>query len=388
MLQGELIICFSTMNWDFLWTRKQRFMDMLAAKGNTVVYVEPVASFVSKVLRSEEKSQASFWGKSRKVKENLYVLTPPLLLPGQCRIPYVSKINQIYVTGFVKRFLNQMNFYSQPIVWNYSICTENIIGNLNAKFILYECVDSTADYPKVNKKVVLDMEEKVMKQCNVIFATARGLVKNLSLQHDKVFYAPNGVNYKHFALAQDPATEIPLELINCKRPIIGFVGGIYEWIDLDLIYSMAQLRHDWTIVMVGPVGKRVDIQQLKTMTNIIITGSKSLTELPGILKSFDVCINPFKQNKLSKHVNPLKVYEYLAAGKPVVSTEMEELFKLKEVISFVSTAQKFIDEIEKILAKEDSDCVKLRQSLICQYDWENLLSDVCNKIGIEMGGRE
>ncbi len=383
MLKNENIICISTMNWDFLWTRKQRFMDMLAMEGNKILYVEPTVSLAAMIRRADKPLKANFLPMLRKVRDNLYILTPSLMIPLRGKFEFIKNINQIIFIWQVRWAKKKLNFQN-PILWTYVPVYHRMRRKFNEKLFIYDCVDEHSAYPGVNKKLIQKAEIELIKNADLVFMTAKGLYENKKNLNKNMFVIPNGVDVDNFKRALNDDTVIPEEILNLPKPIIGYVGGISDWIDLDLIYYVAKSNPNWSLVLVGPVDDKVNLNYFKnenkSVQNIYFLGRKTANELPNYLKGFDVCINPFKINELSKTVNPLKVYEYLAAGKPIVSVDMPEVRILADVIKIAQNREEFIAFIEESLDRNDREQILKRIQKAKNYSWNSLFNEVIGYI--------
>lgn len=380
MFRGENIICLSSMTWDSVWTRRQRFMNMLAEQGNKVLFVEPPISIVTLLRFPEGSFNPTLKPKIKKIKENLNVLTPPLLLPFQAISRLINRMNQLILGNLVSSCQRRLSF-CQPILWMYSPAYADILGKVRARMLVYDCVDEFSEYPGFNKHLILNLERKLVMEADIVFVTAKGLLSKRRRLSPNTFYLPNGVDVQHFSQAQNRDLKIPSEISKLLRPILGFVGGIYEWVDLDLIEYLAKQKHQYSIVILGPVGKRVNVSNLSMKyRNVYFLGRKKLKDLPAYIKGFDVCLIPFKVNKLTSTVNPLKAYEYLAAGKPVVSVTMPEISHLERLIYFAESYEHFAMQVQIAIAEDCEEKVRQRIEEMKNYSWERLLSIACRQI--------
>lgn len=366
------------MNWDFLWTRKQRFMNMLSNQGNKILYVEPTYSLMEKA-RKRFYVKPTMKSRVRVINDNLIILTPPLLFPFG-RFKAIRSFNYARIVSAITRYQKHFKL-SRPILWMYPPWAVELIGRLGEKLTVYDCVDEHSAYPEVDKKLVQEQENSLVSSADVVFVTARGLIEKRKKINPNTFFIPNGVDFEHFSKAQNAELEIPQDIKKIRRPLVGFVGGIAPWIDLDLIYGIAKLKQEWSIVLIGPIDKKEKILEIFTnLKNVYFLGRKPLELLPNYLKAFDVCVNPFKLNGLTEKVNPLKVYEYLAAGKPVVSIDMPEIRFLDSVIRIAKNRSQFIQYIEESLQESSLDKINDRQEKIKNFSWETLFSETTNKI--------
>jgi len=190
---------------------------------------------------------------------------------------------------------------------------------------------------------------------------------------------PNAADVEHFSQADAPGCVVASELLELPRPILGFIGAVKEWIDLDLFAAAAAAFPAGSVVIVGPVGAGLDLGQLKKHSNIHFLGRQSKEELPHFLAGMDVCLNPFRQDELTISVSPLKFYEYLASGRPVASVPMPELAEFADLVEFGSGPQGFVQAIHRAL----SDSPRKKQARMersKENSWESRTSFMMEKI--------
>lgn len=170
-------------------------------------------------------------------------------------------------------------------------------------------------------------------------------------------------------------------LLPGRRSILGFVGAIAYWVDLNLIEFVARARPDWSIVMVGPIRAGVNVGRFRHLSNVRFVGKKDWTVLPHYLRAFDVCLSLFKVSEpITVTANPLKVYEYLAAGRPVVSTDMPEVRPLRDVIRIACSKEDFVEQIQAALQEDGAAARQARIEVARNYDWPALLGRMSEKI--------
>ncbi|MGE5405156.1 MAG: glycosyltransferase, partial [Candidatus Saccharibacteria bacterium] len=221
----------------------------------------------------------------------------------------------------------------------------------------------------------------------IVFVTAQGLYRDKAPHCKEIHVSPNAADIQHFMKANASDTPVAAEMTLLSRPVLGFVGAIKEWIDLDLIAFAAEKRPEWSIVMIGPVGVGIDVERLQRLPNVRFLGHRDRQVLPEYIKGFDVCLNPFKLNKLTETVSPLKFYEYLASGKPIASVPMPELDEFSDVVEFGEGPEGFIQSIERALA--DSPEKKSRR-LQKAHDnsWESRVEFMMDKIHLKLAELE
>ncbi len=380
-LENEHIICISSIDWDPIWTRKQQVMSRLP-KSNTILYVEPPVTLLSPFKDPKTWSKWGLWFKGiRRLNENIYLYSPPVTLPfgNKCRL--INRINQWWINLFLKRVVSHLGL-DKPIVWTYMPNSVDIVDEIaERKLLVYDCVDEHSEYTGlIDKAVVTEMERVLMGLCDLVFVTAQGLYDSKKEFARTIYFLPNAANVEHFMKAQDPATKVPDEIAAISPPIIGFVGVIQDWIDLELVRDAAVAHPEWSIVMIGPVGAGIDISFLKPLPNVYFLGRKEVKDLPNYIKAFDVCINPFKINRLTDKVSPLKCYEYLASGKPIVSVDMPGVNSFADVLEISNNPEEFVRGIERALGEENEDKLKARLEKARENSWESRVEFMVERI--------
>lgn len=368
MLSGHDIICISIQDWDDLWTRKQRFMSQLARQGNRVLYVEQQVHILGyiKRLKSHWKRIKLFLDPPRKIDENLYIYNLPIILPFFQMFSWINTINYRLINSALKKQIRNMGF-KNPILWTYAPFSDRLVGKLGEKFVIYECVDEfSASKGLVKAETVRSLEEKLIKKSDLVIVTAQNLLDTKRHIARNIHLISNAAEIEHFRMASYDNTIIPEEMEKIKHPIIGFLGSIAYWIDIPLIQKIALSHPEWSIVLIGPV--RTDISKIESLKNVHLLGRKDYQKLPGYLKAFDICINPYILDGVAEGCSPIKLYEYLATGKPIVSVDMPEASNFKDLIKIAKDNKDFIYQIELSL-KEDENMTKLRLKESEKHSW-------------------
>jgi len=244
-----------------------------------------------------------------------------------------------------------------------------LCGSLGEKLTAYYCVEDYPSFPGINKEYIRKLDEETSKKADIIFATSQGLLDKKKDLYKSVVYSPHAVDFAHFNKAgrQGP---LPEEIKNIKKPVIGMFGLIEERLDLELLKYLACLKPEWSILVIGKV--MVDIEEFTGLKNVFFIGHRPYEDLPDYARAFDVSIIAFKQDERVKYINPLKLKEYLAMGKPVVSTPMKEAERYSDVIEIARTKEEFLGKIELLLK---SDTEQMRQKRIKRVEnesWESV----------------
>ncbi len=377
-LTGKDIVCVSSMPYEGMWTRKQRLMTILAEMGNRVLYVEPVEP-----IFGAGADAGAFSSSIKEVRKNLFVLKPPGRLPA-ARIGMIQRANFNSYVRAIRREVRKLKF-KNPILFTYTpvIHAHSRFLDMRRYFegspLIYDCVDEhseTVGYTPEASRRVYEKDLELTREADLVFVTAHGLYDARKTLNQNMHLSPNGADLEHFTRAKLEDTKVPDEVLAIPGPRVGFVGALSPWIDFDLMAKIADLHPEYNLVLVGPVKAHGRDEVIHGKKNIHLLGKKKLAELPNYLKGFDCAINPFRRIGLSEKVNPLKVYEYLAAGCRVVSTDMPEIMRLEGVIYLAKDDDDFIRGVENTVnGKFVPDAEKLER-VVHEHDWNKIFSDV------------
>lgn len=265
-----------------------------------------------------------------------------------------------------------------PIAWiSYPMALAGVPADA---FVVYDCMDRWSDFPDAIAeprwgRVVARAERQLIERADVVLCSARGLYEARSLDAPgRTLLVQNGADVDHFMPRNPP---VPDDIARLPRPLIGYVGAVADWLDFELIAQVARLRPDWSFVAVGPVfqGKPTgDARAMKPilgLPNVHLLGPRQYGDVPAYLEAFDAALIPFRSNGLTDDTNPIKVYEYLAAGVPVVSTPLPEVMDLPEV-EVAADATDFAAAIERAVGRRhDPTSLGRRLDVARSNSWES-----------------
>jgi glycosyltransferase involved in cell wall biosynthesis len=250
--------------------------------------------------------------------------------------------------------------FQRPINWVFNPVAGALAGRLGEDRIIYYCVDEYTEFAGVDKSGLAAIERDLLSKADLTIVSAQRLFDSKSPLTRRTVLVRHGVDFEHFRKSLAPETTIPAEIAALPRPIIGFFGLIADWVDVELMAKIARRHSTGTLVLLGKA--TTDISALTALANVRWLGRREYSELPAFCKGFDVALNPFRLNELTLNANPLKVREYLAAGLPVVSTDLPEVAVLRHCRT-ATTHDEFLAAVDAALAKpgpqeEISDSVR------------------------------
>jgi len=367
VIAGRNIVCVAS-NWFEHPTSKHHVMRILAERSH-VLWVNYHASRRPALTGSDsrlivQRLRAACRGR-RRVAPAIDVLSPLLLPLPACRL--ARRFNAGMMTRQLRAALRALP--RRPMqLWLFTPDVPELIGRLRAERVIYYCVDDFAAFRGFDGALVSRLERQTLAGADVVIATSRPLYERLARLHANTHFVPHGVDFEHFAAAATaPPEHVPEELRRLPRPVLGYLGLIADYVDLELLAAVARQRPDWSIVLVGAV--RCSTAALATLPNVHLLGGRPYEKLPRYCRGFDVGLIPFRMNRLTYSANPIKLREYLAAGLPVVSTSLPEVLPYRPAVHSGATADEFIAACLSALARRTPRDAAARQALVRDESW-------------------
>lgn len=379
MIKGQDIICISASDWERPWGSKQQLMQRLSS-GNRILYVEYQASFLhfcSPVFLFSRINK--MFNPIRKIDKNLFIFTPYPYLPFGYYFRRVNMINQKILTWALKRAARRLNF-KKPILWIYPPCAVDLLNRLDEKLIIYHCA---ADFPNekrhhLRNRTICSMEKELVEKSDIVLALTESLYKRHKKINLDTHLFPSAVDGSLFSSFLDADTSEPKDMACLKKPRIGMVGYLDgRVLDAGLLCHIADSHPEWSLVLIGPKFRYARrFNPLIKKRNVHFLSEKKRSEIPLYIKGLDVCIIPYVTNEFTNNVSPLKLYEYLALGKPVVSTGLEDLGRFKDVVRLSADREDFVRNISLSLGEKDERLVNKRFDFAKENSWDERLAAV------------
>ena len=349
----------------------------------TILYVDPPVTLIAPLKDPKAKERLSLYKEGPKqALPNLKVYAQPPVLPFFNKRRDINERNQKKLAKYLAKILRENDFGDDFWVWCYSPTSCDVIAPLAKemglepaslwKRTVYDCVDRHSAYPgHIDPEVVDGMEEDLARSCGCVFATAHGLYDRLKAFNDNTHLIPNGCAFELFHTAADMEKE-------GVSPHFGFVGMLQECLDYDCIRAVAEAFPDGKVTLIGRTLPGVDMTWTEQVPNVEMKGLVPQRELPGYIKDFDVCLNVFADNDLSRDVSPLKFYEYLATGKPVVSTLVPlQVLDYADCIYLAETPDEFVTRCREALEETpDSSKRTARIEAARRNSWDEKVKEM------------
>jgi len=373
------ILCISSIDWDFIWQGHQEIMSRFAADGHRVLFVENTgvrAPNVRDLPRVRQRVRNWWRGTKgfRQERPNLFVYSP-LLLPW----PYLRPsrwINAFMLKRALRRWMDATGFF-QPIAWTFlpTPLARDLLAAVKPRLTIYYCIDDFASSSSGAKRIVAS-EERLFKDADLVFVTSERLRERAARFSNRVHVFPFGVSLERFDAVRREAPEVPADLATLKRPVIGYVGGLHQWIDQPLVSAAAEAMPDATFALIGP--EQTDVTVMRERSNVRLLGLREHPELPRYIQGFDVGIVPYRLTEYTANVYPTKLNEYLAMGIPVVATDLPEIRQFNvdhgDVVAVASDAGAFSAAIRKALLPAGAAEVERRVAVAQANSWQTRIA--------------
>lgn len=353
------IIYVSSIPWDFSWHRQQEMMDYMANQGFRVLFIEPC----------DKKHPFSHYLKHE--KKNVWRLRPRGIPFERC-LYSVHHINAYISRKELKKAVTVLRF-EKPLIWLDRVHGFDFEYFQKSSFVIYDLIDEILAFGRIrNDKMLIALENRVLKRADILLSSSKTLMERKIAQSSrtgKSIFLPNGVDCARF---MSTAEKSPVDLAG--QLTLGFVGGISpRSLNYRLVRSAAKARPQWKFLFVGP-GTEEDKEEMKHgIGNIEVRDAVSGAEIPNIIQEFDIGIIPYNVEKEDMdYVFPRKACEYLAAGKPVVSTPLKEIERLAPYVQVAADAERFVQKVEEAF-DQDGLTAEARRMFARKYDWDFLM---------------
>jgi glycosyltransferase involved in cell wall biosynthesis len=378
MIEGHDILCFAPGPWTDIWRNRHHIMTRLA-RANRILYIEPWAYLrpTLRRLRAGQMRLADVTGsRLQQINTGLWLYRPPLWAPRADRFPLNVSTRTIQIS-LLRRAMQQLGFQS-PILWLFQPDMEIYVGQFNEKLVIYHIVDEYAGYTGISaswRPVVKQMEKELARRADLVFVTSPTLYQSKSGLNEHIVLVPNAVDYEAFHAVVTRQTAPPADMAGIASPAAGYVGAVNDKLDLALLARIAQRCEGWSFVLVGPIsitdeeGQRA-LQALRALPNVHLLGRKDVRQVPLYIDACDLCLLPYRVNEWTRNIDSLKLYEYLACGKPIVATDVPAAQRFSHVVRIATSDGELIASMQAAISEDSSALQATRRSIAAQHTWE------------------
>ncbi|SJZ75145.1 glycosyltransferase [Selenihalanaerobacter shriftii] len=348
--------------WRSRYQRPQQILSKLSSKYK-VLYIDDISFLPQLELNFEDELQIE------KINPDLHVLS----LFNSEKIDNLSQMESKLklVAQVINDSLDRLNIRN-PILWVDSPVWAPIIDYLSSEKIIYSYMSKFKEFVGELEDVNLvnEFEGELLSIADLILTPSYSLLEEIEDYNQKAQVVSNAVDLEHFAQVYEEELETPIELKDLKSPIVGYIGAIAEWFDTELVLELAEKNPTISIILIGRVN--IEVDELEEYDNVYFLGERSYYELPNYLQCFDLCINPIIKNDLTSSVDLVALYEYLAAGKPVVSINLPEVNKFSKVVEVAKDSNEFCTKVEELCREENRvEVVEETKELLSSNTWED-----------------
>jgi UDP-galactopyranose mutase len=344
------MVCLSHLRWDFVYQRPQHLFSRCAKERRVFFIEEPI--FDDGPIRMDVSQR----------EDGLHVVVPHLTH----ETPDVAR--DAVLQGLIDRLFKDYRI-REHILWYYTPMAMSFTRHLEPVAVVYDCMDELSAF-KGAPPALRFHEAELFNRADLVFTGGQSLYEVKRKQHRNVHAFPSSIDVKHFAQARK-ITEDPVDQKDIPHPRMGFFGVIDERLDIDLIKGLAEARPDWHLVIIGPVVK-INEADLPRRENIHYLGGKSYKELPAYLAGWDVALLTFARNESTRFISPTKTPEYLAAGKPVVSTSIRDVirpYEQLELVRIADSVEDFVSAVESAMKDDMKIHTQRVDAFLAQTSW-------------------
>jgi glycosyltransferase involved in cell wall biosynthesis len=382
LLKNRDIVCVASLAWTRHHHVSHQMMKRLA-NSNRVMYLDPPVSPV-RIARKPSFAGALLNGHKDLEGGSLLLRQLGLVLPFGY-LPRLNLVNQRLVAGRVRRELDAAGM-QDVILWFYAPYYYRLVDWIRPAGSCYDCLDDLASLapgrPALARHTA-DLEAELVRRMDIVFTTTSALAQDKARLCSRCHVLPPGVDVELYSRALDSSGGIPPDLQRIPYPRLGFVGVVDWRLDWRLLEQLASRRPEWSLVLVGPVEEKP--QALANLGNVHFLGARSVEELPSYLRGFQVCLIPFAEGEFSRSANPTKLREYLAAGRPVVSTPLESLSGTDAVVRTARGVDDFEAAVSVALCEQSLADSRERLQWASSYSWDNRVEKAASLLGRLLG---
>ncbi len=363
------VVIIARDTWGDVW-RRRHCLAHEWARERKVLFVEPAVASKKKRKKRSVREDGGLPPGIRVVEDNIYVMNPVKHLPNSLSLGRSMNMKAIGVA--LKKNLKTLGFRN-PLMWITAEFGVHFIEHVPHSLVVYDVTDdwTAATLPEKEMKQIVGDDRLLVEKADIIFTVSKALFDKKSKFKEETFIVPNGVRIELYeGVKSGPVAE--LEGIN--RPIVGYAGTLHsDRLDIGLIDEVARMaRGRFSIVFIGP--NSLDVKSMETLDkhmNVFIRPPVKFERLPEILASFDLCSIPHRITQFTNSLNPLKAFEYLASGTPIITTPVAEMAAFAEYVTFAEGPEKFFEAALDILNGNEMSTAEERKAAAREHSWRN-----------------
>ncbi len=356
------IIVHCHLCWDWVWQRPQQFLSRLSAR-HKILFVETIGP--DPQLSS---AVARYW------------IAPsfPNVTILRLQFPMWRWQDGMWVDSERRRLVKEFlagpgaGQFERAVQWFYDpMAVPAFLGHMDEIAIVYDCMDELSSFREAHP-LIKTRERELLREADVVFTGGRKLWDSKKLQNSNCHFYGCGVDVAHFGKARDEKTKVPEDIAALGKPVLGYFGVVDERMDYDLLVKLAEANPEWSIAMVGP---RIKVDKVPQRPNIHWLGQKAYADLPSYCKAFDVCLMPFALNEATEFINPTKALEYMATGKPIVSSAVADIVtNFGSVVKIARSHDEFVSLCQQAIKHPDRNAIEAGLKQSAENSWDSIVA--------------
>jgi UDP-galactopyranose mutase len=359
------VVCLSHLRWGWVYQRPNHLMVRCARGGRVLFVEEPIFDADAPHVTTHEVA--------------------PQLATAVPHMPRGTALAAVW--ALLRELLDELlerRGVRVPLLWFYTPMALRFAAHVEASAVVYDCMDELSGFHGAPPELRL-RERELFERADIVFTGGHSLYEAKRAHHPRVHAFPSSVEAEHFASARGGDLSDPHDQRSIPRPRLGFFGVIDERLDRELIALLADVHREWHIVLVGPVVK-IDPATLPRRANVHYLGQKRYEDLPSYIAGWDAAILPFALNEATRFISPTKTLEYLAAGKPVVSTPIHDVVRPygERGLARIGSGMDFVRAVEQVLAERGTSAEAARRdagdAYVASTSWDRTWSDMVSLI--------
>jgi glycosyltransferase involved in cell wall biosynthesis len=390
------IVCLSSQPWqDGMWTNKQHIMSRLARE-HRVFYVSFGPNPLPKLAKSRSEHGGLGWSFARALLDPvsyeqagvtvLEFWSPRAFVRKKSAShPWSIRANFDLKVALLARYLERRGVHD-AVLWVYHPGYGEGVAEIPHSLVVYDCVDEYAEFPtyKSDPRWLIEREAALCRRADVVTTTSAGLyAKKRPLNPEHTFLVHNVGDFEHFSRARAAETRVPEDLAALPRPVVGFLGAVSDYkLHAGWLLTLARKHPEYSLALVGPVGvgdPTTDVSKLAAESNVHLLGHRAYELLPGYVKGFDLGVIPYRINEYTTYSFPIKFFELLASGKPVVISDLPALREYYDVVRVARTGEEFVAACEAALADPEAGR-EARLALAADNTWEHRVARILEHV--------
>jgi len=359
------IVVHSHLRWDWVWQRPQQFLSRLSQKHRILFIEAPYVFEPARIARVTLREVSDY--------PNIIVLQMQMPATRWRDDGWVDKEQRRLVQSVLAGPLGRS--FVSPVQWFYNpMAVTAFAGRLDERAIVYDCMDELSLFRGAPPELV-KRERELLAVADVVFAGGPKIWKAKKQLNENCFMFGCGVDASHFGRSRDPHLSTPADTKALPRPVFGYFGVVDERLDYHLLERLSDATSG-SVVMVGPSTK-IDPASLPRRANLHWLGGRDYSDLPAYAKTFDVCLMPFAMNEATQFINPTKALEYMATGRPIVSTPVDDVVtQFGDVVTIARSASEFIEDCERLASKKSQTRIERGLNLARKNSWESIVAQL------------